>query len=180
MTILTGEWENWRFKTKNAQGQTITQPTITYVVRRKGRIITWTKQENLDKLNNLLYQYEPEERELPDGLYYQYHINMDIESTSNTPEPNLKDEYDDIIDLRFSSKTRIPPNRIMGRMITEINNISTTPNNAGQKEGAKRVIKNFNWNNLKSKNNYSLLRNIDMGITTAPTSRELRFKKKRV
>jgi len=45
MAILTGEWENWRFKTKNAKGEIITKPTIVYVVRRdKGRMVTWTKE----------------------------------------------------------------------------------------------------------------------------------------
>ena len=181
MSILTGEWENWRFKTKKADGTIVTKQTIVYVVRRdRGRMVTWTKESNLDRLNELLYDYEPEERELPAGLYYQYHINMDIERTNDTTDPNLKDEYDDIIDLRFSSKTRIPPNRLMGRMIQEINKLSTSPHNAGLKEGAKDVLKKFNWNSMRSKNQYKLLKHVDMGVTTQPSSRELRFKRKRV
>lgn len=182
--ILTGEWENWFIKKKQKNGTIKTIPTQVYVVRRdKGRLVSWTKQENLDKLNKMIYEYEPESRDLPEGLYYQYHINLDVDSDANTKNVivGAEDDYEDIIDLRFSSKSKIPLNRIMGRMIQEINRLHTTPHNAGNKEGTKAVIKNFNWNTLRSsRNNYKLLRNIDVGITTQPSSTELSFKKRKV
>jgi hypothetical protein len=184
MAILTGEWENWFIKKKQKDGYIKIIPTQVYVVRRnKGKLVSWTKQENLEKLNKMIYEYEPESRDLPDGLYYQYHINLDVDSDAQTKNVvvSAEDDYEDIIDLRFSSKSKIPLNRVMGRMIREINQLHTTPSNVGYKEGAKQVIKNFNWNTLRSsRNNYKLLRSIDSGITTQPSSTELRFKRKRV
>lgn len=172
MGILAGNWENWRIKGKD--GKTI--PTIVYVVRRdKGRMVTWTKQENLDKLNDLIYQYSDEGQELPEGLFYEYHMTSDI-----TPNPQQKEDYDDIISIRFSSKTKIPSNRIMGRIFQEVNKLPVTRDNAGYKEGAKNILQNFNWTTLKSKNNFKLLRDINFGITTRPTSTQVTFKGKRL
>jgi hypothetical protein len=184
MGVLTGEWENWFIKTKTKDGKVKTIPTQVYVVRRdKGRLVSWTKQENIKKLNNMIYEYEPESRDLPEGLYYQYHINLDVDSDAHTKNvhTHIQDDYEDIIDLRFSSKSKIPINRIMGRMIREINQLHVSPSNEGYKEGGKKVIQNFNWNTLRSsRNNYKLLRSIDVGVTTQPSSTEFRFKSKRV
>jgi hypothetical protein len=167
MSIISGNWENWRIKTKNSKGEIISKPTMVYVVRRgKGRLVSWTKQENLDRLNQLIYQYAEDTQELPEGLYYEYHMNTDI-----TPNPQMKEDYDDIISIRFSSKTKIPANRFMGRVVQEINRLSSP-----EKDGPKRLLQQFNWTSLKSKNNFTLLKDINMGITTRPVRTEVKFK----
>lgn len=174
MAIISGNWENWRLTTKNEKGETITKPTIVYVVRRtKGRLVAWTRQDNIDRLNDLIYKYSDDEQELPEGLYYEYHMSTDI-----TPNPTQREDYDDIFSIRFSSKTKIPSNRFMGRVIQEINRLQYPYTN--EQLGAKRLLQNFNWTSLKSKNGFSLLRNINSGITTRPTSTIVTFKGKRV
>lgn len=174
MSIIAGNWENWRLKTKNAKGEIITKPTVVYVVRRqKGRMVTWTRQENLDKLNSLIYQYSEDNQELPEGLYYEYHMSTDI-----TPNPQQKEDYNDIFSIRFSSKTKIPTNRFMGRVFQETNRLQTR--NITEQQGAKSLLQQFNWTSLKSKKGFNLLRSINTGITTRPTSTIITFKGKRL